>query len=205
MSGVILGSASPRRKELLAVLIGEDFAVRTAADFEEPLCPAVESLAEVAAFVGRLAEAKSDAVFATLPDAERGRVLLTADTVVSTEGDPPRVLEKPPEDEAYAATVREWLRVLSGRWHSVFTGVCVRSGDRRESRVVRTRVRFAELDPRTIDWYVGTGEPRGKAGGYAIQGRGGLLVDGLEGSFSNVVGLPLAETRAMLDRFLSES
>ena len=198
---MILGSASPRRKELLAALIGEAFEVRTAPDFVEPPCPAVASLDAVSDFVGDLAVRKSDAVLAALPETDRGRVLLTADTVVATEDAPPRVFEKPPEDDRYAATVREWLAALSGRWHSVFTGVCVRRGERSESRVVRTRVRFQPLDDRLIDWYVATGEPRGKAGGYAIQGQGGLLVDGLDGGFSNVVGLPLGETRQLLAAF----
>jgi septum formation protein len=123
-------------------------------------------------------------------------VVLGADTIVVIEG---AVLGKPAgPDEA-----RAMLRRLRGRQHEVITGVAVveaRTG-RAETVAVVSRVRMADYDEAAIEAYVATGEPLDKAGAYAIQGAGGALVAGLEGSFSNVVGLPLAETARLLAAF----
>jgi septum formation protein len=180
---LVLASQSPRRRELLAQL-GLDFEVRPA-DADEAVLPGEAPRA----YVLRVAREKARAV--------EGALVLAADTAVVL-GD--EVLGKPegPDD------ARRMLRALSGTRHAVLTGVCVRrtSGALAVEldAVVSTAVTFAPLSAAQIDWYVRTGEPLDKAGAYAIQGAGGAFVVGVEGSVSNVVGLPLAETAALLDR-----
>jgi septum formation protein len=123
-------------------------------------------------------------------------IVLGADTIVVIDGE---ALGKP----AGAEDARAMLRRLRGREHEVVTGIAVvdaRSG-RSESAAVASRVRMAEYSESEIDAYVVTGEPLDKAGAYAIQGRGRVLVAGYEGSFSNVVGLPLEETARLLAGF----
>ena len=157
------------------------------ADLEETLAPG--PLAEA---VAHLALDKARAVAARL----REGIVLGADTVVTIDGE---ALGKP-ADPAHA---RAMLRRLRGREHEVITGVAVvdaRSG-RAERTAVTSRVRMAASADADIDGYVATGEPLDKAGAYAIQGAGGVLVAGYEGSYSNVVGLPLAETARLLAAF----
>jgi len=124
-----------------------------------------------------------------------GDVVLAADTAVVLAGE---VLGKPRD----AAEARRMLRALSGTRHEVLTGVCVRRAAIRLEldAIASTAVRFAPLSPSAVDWYVDTGEPLDKAGAYAIQGAGGAFVLSVEGSVSNVVGLPLAETAELLRR-----
>jgi len=157
------------------------------ADIEETLTPGPLPQA-----VARLALDKAWTVAARL----REGVILGADTVVVIGGD---VLGKPENAES----ARAMLRRLRAREHEVLTGVAVvdgRSGHAETVSVV-SRVRMTDYDDAAIDAYVATGEPLDKAGAYAIQGRGGALVAGLEGSFSNVVGLPLEETARLLVAF----
>jgi septum formation protein len=141
-------------------------------------------------FVRRLARDKAEAVHARVPD----RPVLAADTVVSIDG---QILGKPGDE----ADARAMLRRLSGREHVTITGVCllyvVSSSLRREERVVRTTVRFVSLSEAEIDWYVGSGEPMDKAGSYAVQGLASRFVTQIDGSYSNVVGLPIAEVYDM--------
>jgi septum formation protein len=172
---LILASASPRRAELLRAA-GIEFDVRPAA-VDESILPG-ESPER---YVRRVAEAKADAVF------EPGvPAVLSADTVVVIGG---RILGKP--DDVQEATAM--LRLLSGQTHEVVTGVCLVSGGHGQvTRVDRTRVEFAPLTERELDWYVASGEPMDKAGAYAIQGRASRFVRRIEGSYSNVVGLPVA-------------
>ncbi|HVS03721.1 MAG TPA: Maf family protein, partial [Thermoanaerobaculia bacterium] len=172
---LVLASASPRRRELLAGL-GLAVAVRPAA-VDERLLPGEEA----AAHVERLAREKAEAVAAA------GELVVAADTVVTLDGE---VLGKP----ADAADARAMLRRLQGREHRVLSGVAVRDAGagRTAAEVEVSRVRLAPLSEREIDWYVATGEPLDKAGAYGVQGRAALFVAGIEGSWSNVVGLPLA-------------
>jgi septum formation protein len=120
-----------------------------------------------------------------------GDPVVAADTVVEVDGD---ILGKPVD----ADDARRMLGRLSGRSHLVHTGVAVRSGDRVGVEVVTTSVQFVPLTAAAIEWYLDTGEPFDKAGAYAIQGAGGVFVEGIEGSVSNVVGLPLATVVSML-------
>ena len=112
-------------------------------------------------------------------------VIIGCDTLVTLDGE---IFGKPPDEEAARAT----LAALAGRTHEVLSGLAVLDGDRELTALERTRVSFRALPERTISWYLGTGEWRGRAGGYAIQGAGAALVRAVEGDYENVVGLPLA-------------
>lgn len=173
MTTVVLASASPRRHDLLTQ-IGVRFEVRIPDIDESPL-----SDEEPLGYVLRLAIAKAAAV-----DAASDELIIGADTTVDLDS---TIMGKP-DDDAHA---RSMLRRLSRRTHRVHTGVAVRLGDRHLADVCTTAVTFVALDETTIDWYVATGEPLGKAGSYALQGAGAALVCGVEGSVSNVIGLPL--------------
>jgi septum formation protein len=174
-----LASRSPRRRELLHQL-GIALTVAPAGTDETP-----RSGEGARDYVRRVARDKARAV--------PGDTVLGADTVVVLET---AILGKPrDEDDA-----RRMLRALSGRTHEVLTAVCVRRGGTEETLDVRSAVRFASLTETQIAWYVATGEPLDKAGAYAVQGRGGAFVDSVEGSISNVIGLPLLETLSLLGR-----
>ncbi|HKH48178.1 MAG TPA: Maf family protein [Thermoanaerobaculia bacterium] len=170
----VLASGSPRRRELLARL-GVRFTVR-AADIDET--PRPGEAPDV--YVLRLAEEKARAA------ARPGELVLAADTTVVVDGE---ILGKPVDD----ADAARMLRLLAGREHEVLTGVAVveMEPERLVSAVERTLVRMAPLSPEEIAWYVATGEPRDKAGAYAIQELGSLFVAGVVGNQSNVVGLPV--------------
>ena len=122
-----------------------------------------------------------------------GELVLAADTTVVVDGG---ILGKPLDDE----DARRMLRLLSGREHSVLTGVALRGPSGSAAEVDETLVRFAPLSEAEIDWYVATGEPRDKAGAYAIQGLGSLFVEAVGGSWSNVVGLPIPRTYRLFAR-----
>lgn len=174
---LVLASGSPRRRELLGGL-GLRFTVRSA-DIDETPHPGEEP----AAYVLRLAEEKARAA------GRPGELVLAADTTVVVDGE---ILGKP-ED---AADAERMLRLLSGREHEVLTGVAVldttpADAGRIASGISRSAVRFAALGPEEIAWYVGTGEPRDRAGAYAIQGLASLFVEAVSGNYSNVVGLPI--------------
>lgn len=183
MPRLVLVSASPRRRELLE-LAGIEAAVRPA-DVDESVQEG-EAPRSVAL---RLAAEKARAA-----RLESGEVALAADTVVALG---PRVFGKPTDPP----DAERMLAELAGRTHEVFTGWCVRDADREEVGVALTQVAFRPLTQADIARYVATGEPLDKAGGYGIQGRGGALVDRVEGSYPNVVGLPLAEVLVALASF----
>ncbi|HKX88830.1 MAG TPA: Maf family protein [Sphingopyxis sp.] len=179
---LVLASTSPRRRELLA-RIGLVPARIAAPEIDET--PLKGELPRD--YVARLATGKALAV-ARAPD----EVVLAGDTTVAVGR---RILEKPADE----ADLRHMLGLLSGRRHHVWSGVCVVGADgRTRTRVVDTIVAFKALSAAEIDSYVESGEGMGKAGGYAIQGRAETFVRFLSGSHSNVVGLPLFETRALL-------
>ncbi len=179
---LVLASTSPRRLELLA-RIGVTPARIAAPEIDET--PLKGELPRD--YVARLARGKALAV-ARAPD----EVVLAGDTTVAVGR---RILEKPADE----ADLRRMLGLLSGRRHHVWSGVCViGADDRARVRVVDTIVAFKALSAAEIDAYVASGEGMGKAGGYAIQGRAETFVRFLSGSHSNVVGLPLFETRSLL-------
>lgn len=178
---LILASASPRRVELLAQLGLVPAEIRPA-DIDETPLPGEA----VRAYALRMASGKAAAIAAA-----PGEVILAADTVVSVGR---RILGKPVDGEEAAA----FLRLLSGRRHHVGTAIAVRHGAGTAVKLVDSTVRFRPLSARDIDAYVASGEWRGKAGGYAIQGRAAGFAPWIQGSFSGIVGLPLAETASML-------
>ena len=180
---LILASASPRRRDLLAQ-IGIVPDSIDAADIDET--PMKGELP--APHAQRLARAKAETVAARHP----GAYVLAADTVVACGR---RILPKA-ESETEA---RQCLELLSGRRHRVLGGVCLIAPDgRRSEKVITTQVAFSRIDATDFDSYIAGGEWRGKAGGYAIQGKAAVFVRWLEGSYSNVVGLPLQECWGML-------
>jgi septum formation protein len=182
---IILASQSPRRRYLLA-RAGLKFRVEPST-VDEGGYPA----ADPETTVRRLAEAKAADVAGRFPQSW----VIGADTLVVVDG---RVMGKPRSEP----DARRMLAALSGRVHQVLTGWCVRN-DSKNARfvdVARTDVRFKELSPAEIDWYVGTGEPFDKAGAYAIQGIGTFLVKRINGSYTNVVGLPVCEVIELLIR-----
>ena len=185
---LILASASPRRREILSNA-GYSYLVRPAdlAEFLDPALP-------VGAAVESLARQKADCVANT---AQPGEAVLAADTIVARDG---AVLGKP-KDEAEAFAM---LRSLSGRSHTVYTGVCIAlpgADGAREAFSCATIVRFYPLSDEEIRRYIATGEPMDKAGAYGIQGYGCLLVEGIEGDYFNVMGLPIAQTARRLSHY----
>jgi septum formation protein len=183
---LLLASASPRRHELLARL-GLPFDVR-AADLDETPLPDEEPRS----YVARLAAAKAQAVAGAASEPEV--VAIGADTAVVVDG---HLLGKPVDD----ADAARMLRMLSGRTHQVLTGVAVAVAGPPSVQVdvAVTEVTFASLSDDDIAWYVASGEPVDKAGAYAVQGRGAVYVTSISGSPDNVVGLPLALTRRLLE------
>lgn len=180
---LVLASASPRRLALLARIgIVPDAVVP--ADVDEGV-PKGELPREHAL---RLAREKAEAVAASEPDA----LVLAADTVVAVGR---RILPKVEDEE----TLRACMKLLSGRRHRVMTGVALAvPGEPLRTRLVETVIALKPLSSQEIDYYAAHGEWRGKAGGYALQGYGEVYVRHIAGSYSNVVGLPLAETRVLL-------
>ena len=183
---IILASQSPRRRELLAQMGVTDFIVRPAQG---------EEIADPALTPGKLVEALS--LQKGLEVAARSApedLVIAADTVVAV-GD--RVLGKPRSREEAA----EMLSALSGRTHTVYTGVTLCRGENILTEHEATAVTFRPLTPGEIAAYVATGEPMDKAGAYGIQGVGSLLVEGISGDYFNVVGLPICRLGRMLARF----
>ena len=185
MARIILASSSPRRKELLEQ-VGLKFEIFSP-DIDESVC-----LGESADhYVKRLAEQKAQAILAQFPDA----IVIAADTSLVLDH---KIIGKP-ESKQHAFEI--WT-ALSDRQHDVLSGVCLLSSqcdpNTIQSMVVRTKVYFQKLSQLDMEQYWATGEPIGKAGAYAIQGYAAQFIQRIEGSYSNVVGLPLYETLQLL-------
>ena len=193
---LILGSASPRRRDLLAQIGVVPDEVRAASIDETPRKGELPH-----AYVDRMALEKAmslaEALATPSPLVGEGwgeggaPLILTADTEVAVGR---RILGKP-STEAEAV---QFLLMLSGRRHRVTTAICLKLGERTWHRRVETRVRFKRLSDAEVSAYIRSGEWRGKAGGYAIQGMAGAFIPEIIGSYTNVVGLPLCETAALL-------
>jgi septum formation protein len=184
---LVLASASPRRRELLAQA-GYAFVVRPAHIPEDSL-PDEDPIA----YVVRLAREKAEAVFRELADATA--VVLGADTTVTLDG---QILGKPVDD----ADAARMLRMLAGRTHRVITGVALATESGTQVAAEVTAVRFLTLSDEEIRGYVATGEPLDKAGAYAIQGRAARWIPRIEGCYFNVVGLPLALVSTLLESII---
>jgi septum formation protein len=186
---LILASRSPRRAEILNA-IGWPFEA-VAADVDE----SVRAGEDAIEYVKRLALSKVQ----TVAQRSAGRLVLGADTTVVVAG---KLLGQPVDDD----DARRMLKLLSGKWHEVLTGVALLRADPNAQPLVdheSTRVRFAEMSPEEINWYVATGEPRGKAGAYGIQGHAALFVEEIAGDYFNVVGLPVRLVYEMWHRLWS--
>ncbi len=188
MKKLLLASASIRRKELLDQ-IGVQYQ-SAPMDIDE----SVQENEQAADYVERLAREKAQAGIMANPD----MVVLAADTTVVVAGN---ILGKPDDEQ----DARDMLGQLSGGIHQVLTGIAVAKRVDGElkiaSQVVLTNVFFSAISAQQIENYIQTGEPMGKAGAYGIQGKAALFVDRIEGSYSNVVGLPLAETGKLLEQY----
>lgn len=174
---LILASRSPRRAEILSA-VSWPFEAQ-AANIDETRTESEDAVS----YVKRLAKMKAEAV----ANQHSAGLVLGADTIVVVEG---AILGQPRDAE----DARRMLELLSGKWHEVITGVALmRLSEPKRSVVAyeQTRVRFAGLSAAEIDWYVATGEPRDKAGAYAIQGRAALFIEEIEGDYFNIVGLPV--------------
>ena len=182
-SRLILASKSPRRRYLLEQA-GLEFSV-IPSNLEENSIP----LSSAESFVRRLAEAKAKDISQRFPD----HWVIGADTIVFIDN---TMLGKPGSQ----LEARNMLRRLSGKTHQVFTGYCICCGANRRlfSETIKTDVCFKELTESQIDWYINSGEPFDKAGAYAIQGIGTFLVKRINGSYTNVVGLPVCEVLEFL-------
>ena len=182
---IVLASASPRRRELLTMLGVENFKIIPAVGEEiidQSMAP--EEIVRV------LSLEKATEVSKLCDDTA---VIIAADTVVAQNGE---IMGKPvSKDEAF-----QMLSKLSGKNHTVFTGVTVMLGQKTLTEYERTSVRFRELTEREILAYIETGEPMDKAGSYGAQGIGSLFVEGIEGDFFNVMGLPLCRLSKMLEK-----
>ena len=179
-AALILASGSPRRRELLS-LTGLPYVVDAPEVDESCALPPEEAVQEISRRKGLAGAA-----------AHPGCVVLSADTLVAVDG---KALGKPhSEEEAF-----QMLSLLSGRWHQVYTGVCaVDAQGMVHQRVVGTQVHFCPMTEEEIRRYIATGEPMDKAGAYAMQEIGGLFVERIDGSPTNVIGLPLAVVASLL-------
>lgn len=199
-STYILGSRSPRRRELLQLLIPqEQILVLPPSSADEAGFDGLDDEGEIARRLREIVQTKRLAVEAQLDSQQRNAIRLVADTIIvarNADGRP-TVLGQPPESPEWPAIVRDWFqRYYSGRSHAVWTGVCLWNGDRMlADEITSTTVTFRPITPDEIDWYLSTEESLGKAGGYALQGRASLFVEQIQGSLSNVIGLPLEVVR----------
>jgi septum formation protein len=188
---LVLASRSPRRAEILTA-VGWPF-VSIVAGIDETRFAGEDAVA----YVKRLAHTKAAKVAKT----ESGKVVLGADTVVQVEGE---ILGQPIDSK----DAKRMLRLLSGKWHQVVTGVAlVREGTSACSIVdhVVTKVRFAELTDDEIEWYVASKEPMDKAGAYAIQGKAAPFIAEIQGDYFNIVGLPIRRVYELLQRIRNDT
>lgn len=184
---LILASASPRRRELLAGIGVVPDSILPADIDEEPRKDEIPKPHAL-----RLAIGKAQKVYQEIAPAHKGAFILSADTVVGVGR---RILPKAEDVD----TAKYCLELLSGRSHRVFTGVCLIAPDGRQiDKVVETRLKMKRLSDAELTLYLDSGEWDGKAGGYGIQGLAGAFISNISGSYTNVVGLPVYETRNML-------
>lgn len=211
---VILGSRSPRRRELLTSVVGATRLRILPPESSDEL--SFDDLATAAAIEQRLLKVvmlkhqdvsdqlerpglRRDPDWAAVVSGEPPAIVVADTLVIAATADGQRLVLGQPALPDWQADVRRWLRqLLSGTTHSVWTGFCVSRGAEVRQHIVCSEVSFVPLTDALIEWYVATGESPGKAGGYAIQGQAAALVCGLQGSLTNVIGLPLLEVTAAL-------
>jgi len=183
---LFLASKSPRRAEILSA-VGWPFE-QHAAGIDETRSDGEDAIS----YTQRLARTKAETVARQIGEG----LVLGADTVVVVGEE---ILGQPRDDD----DARRMLSLLNGKWHKVLTGVALVRADQLSSAMVEyqsTRVRFRDMSPDEIEWYVSTGEPGDKAGAYAIQGQGGIFIEEIEGDYFNIVGLPVRLVYQMAQR-----
>jgi len=200
---LVLGSSSPRRKTFVEQLFPDDeLFIEPPADDRERDLTVLTDRSEIEAAILEIAATKAEQVAAQLAGKPYD-ALIAADTavVVPASNSSWQVLSKP-DPAQFPDEVRGWFEDwLLDRTHEVLTGVCVRSSDgSTRLQIVATEVDFGSATAEELDWYLSTGESLGKAGGYGFQGLGSCFIRQLRGSVSNVIGLPLRETRDLIDQ-----
>lgn len=208
---IILGSRSPRRRELLSLLVAPaQIEIRPPLNSDELGFDGLTTWLEIAQRLQRIAREKNDDVCKQLSqDASAANsipgLVLTADTTIVATDSMNRfhVLGQPSEDNTWPEVVRRWfLDLYAGRSHIAATAICLSEwpAGRRTERIVQSHVLFRDDVEPLLDWYIATEESRGKAGGYALQGLASIFVTRVEGSITNVVGLPLEALLELLPR-----
>lgn len=201
---IVLGSRSPRRKELLSLLVPtERILILPPSDPDEPGFEGLRDEAAIIDHLRQIARMKNQNVRAR-PECPREALVLTADTTIVAGGPGDyTVLGQPPATADWRATVRDWFHDhYFGQTHRAMTAVVLSHPDGRQvEQVAETRVTMRAADSALLDWYLDTDEPLGKAGGYALQGAGSVFIERVDGSLSNVVGLPVEVVRMMLSQF----
>ncbi|TWT47003.1 Septum formation protein Maf [Thalassoglobus neptunius] len=194
MSHLYLGSQSPQRRTLLRQIVPPDLiAIRPPLDNEEAGFEGIKNREEILDQLSNIALTKCEDVAQQI-QLDQSLGVITADTIVLAQcSDSSFAVLGKPQGENWRETVRKWfLEYYSGTTHEVITAVCILQPDgRRTTGTVTSRVTFHSVDPQLLDWYLSTEEPLGKAGGYGIQASGSLFVRSVEGSLTNVIGLPL--------------
>ena len=197
---IVLGSRSPRRRELLGSFAGEDrLIILPPTSPNEPGFTDVSDEAGISRRLGEIVNLKHADVCQQVRDLQQAHdaeaFVVVADTIVVVADDSgARCVLGQPNPDRWQDDVRTWFRRwLSGRTHEVWTGVRISREKEHRQFIVRSGVTFEVVSDELLEWYVSTGESAGKAGGYAIQAHAAAFVTGLEGSLSNVIGLPLLE------------
>ena len=210
---VILGSRSPRRQELMRSVIPQDLL--TVLPPANPDEPGFEGLTTDAAIAERLLEivrlkhglVEQQSLTANLKSPDQSPpVIVAADTtVIAGELDGARVVLGQPNEKDWKSDVAYWLsRFLSGKTHQVWTAIRVSRGQTVRELIVRSAVTFISLSDEQIQWYLSVGESPGKAGGYAIQGFASVFVQSVQGSLTNIIGLPLSEVVQLMDEVIRQ-
>lgn len=201
---LVLGSRSPRRSELMEPIVGVDrLLVRPPTDSEEEGFDGLHDEQAIRDRLHQIVRTKMGNVQKQVGNdssVEHPACCLTADTIVVAQ-DPQAgtVVLGQPNPDHWQAEVRDWmLRLYSGTTHQVWTGFRIECDDAFREEIVSTEVRFCALSPELVDWYVSTGESVGKAGGYAVQGAAATFVEAIEGSLTNIIGLPVLEVTQAL-------
>jgi septum formation protein len=205
-AAIVLGSRSPQRKALLELIVPPgDIVIRPPTSHEEPGFDDVHDWPGIELRLREIATLKLENVMqqhAATATASKDDLVLCADTVIVGSDAAGRlaVLGQPPQADTWRETVRSWFQLYyRNKKHWAATAVCVSSlSGRRLVCIVNTAVTFGTFDDASLDWYLSTGESQNKAGGYALQGAASIFVERIEGSPSNVIGLPLRETRELL-------
>lgn len=210
---VILGSRSPRRQELMrSVIPSELLTVLPPANPEEPGFEGLttdadiaERLLEIVRLKHRLVEQQSLTANLKSPDQSPPVIVAADTTVIAGEKDGARVVLGQPGEQDWRSDVAHWLAsFLSGRTHQVWTAIRVSQGPTIRELIVRSAVTFISLSDEQIQWYLSVGESPGKAGGYAIQGFASVFVQSVQGSLTNIIGLPLSEVVQLMDKVIRQ-